>query len=258
MTDAFITIDGYQQRVADLGHIFRLLRADGRMLVVRNGPFAGLVYPGFQSAGSVLLPKLLGSYESELNAVISEVIDTAYPTILNIGSGEGYYAVGLAVRSVHSFVCAYDIDPKARELCRQMAAINGVTDRVVVEPAIDEIGLSQFRFSSRSLIIADCEGEERMLFTPKSAANLAGTDLLIEAHDFEGDVISERLPLLFRSSHEVRVIECLSDDQKVATYCFAPFAVDCPPEIRALAYSEYRAERTKWLWLKALERNPTF
>ena len=35
-------------------------------LEVRTGPFAGMQYPQAKSAGSSLLPKILGSYEKEL------------------------------------------------------------------------------------------------------------------------------------------------------------------------------------------------
>jgi len=40
--------------------------------------------------------KLLGFYEQPLQPYIEQVIQTGYPTIINIGCAEGYYAVGLA------------------------------------------------------------------------------------------------------------------------------------------------------------------
>src|SRR5215207_138666 len=70
------------------------VRANG--LSVRRGPFAGMRYPREAVAATTVVPKLLGSFELELHPVLDEVLDRGCSTILNIGSAEGYYAVGLA------------------------------------------------------------------------------------------------------------------------------------------------------------------
>jgi hypothetical protein len=63
-----------------------------------NGPFKGMKYIS-ESVGSCHMPKILGIYENEI-----------YPTLLNflsnsdlfvdIGAGEGYYAVGSAINQI--------------------------------------------------------------------------------------------------------------------------------------------------------------
>lgn len=74
-------------------------------LVVQGGPFQGLQYvPSIvesalavpRALGSALIPKLLGCYEAELQGVLAQILATPYQDILDIGSAEGYYAVGLA------------------------------------------------------------------------------------------------------------------------------------------------------------------
>src|SRR6478672_6897407 len=67
-------------------------------LVVQHGPFKGMKYPGVNSVGSALIPKLLGSYERELHPLIDSICAGQYDQVVDIGCAEGYYAVGLAMR----------------------------------------------------------------------------------------------------------------------------------------------------------------
>ena len=60
-----------------------------------QGPLAGMDFLP-QSAEGCHIAKLLGCYEQPLQPFIEEAIANAYPTILNIGCAEGYYAVGMA------------------------------------------------------------------------------------------------------------------------------------------------------------------
>jgi len=99
---------------------------------VLYGPFPGLLYPEAVSVGSEWLPKILGTYESELHHTIEALCARGYTTIINIGAGEGYYAVGLARRIHQSKVFAFETDPLGQELCRKMAEMNQVGGRVML------------------------------------------------------------------------------------------------------------------------------
>ena len=67
------------------------------------------------SSGSVLSPKVIGSYESPIHYWITDAISQSYDRILNIGCGEGYYAVGFSLKSPASRVYGYDIDAPPSE-----------------------------------------------------------------------------------------------------------------------------------------------
>ncbi|HSH94162.1 MAG TPA: glycosyltransferase, partial [Roseimicrobium sp.] len=116
-------------------HEQRLLQQLFPDLTVRSGPFAGLKYPKGESAGSRLLPKLAGTYEAELGAILEEAFRTSYDVAVNVGCGEGYFAAGLAMRMPDCRVVAYDIDPTARALTVDLAALNGFSGRVEVRSA---------------------------------------------------------------------------------------------------------------------------
>jgi len=182
--------------------------------LVHNGPFKGMRYTGHDSVCSTLLPKLIGSYEHEIGDVIEQICNTPYKTIFDVGCAEGYYAVGLAMRISETVVYAYDIDSKAKKLCRQMAELNGVGDRVIIDDFCSKETLMNFNFSERSLIICDCEGYERKLFDVEVAHKLKNCDFLIELHDFINISISDDIKKIFSSTHNIKCYESIDDIKK--------------------------------------------
>ena len=187
---------------------------------VLHGPFKGLKYFSMASVGSMLYPKLLGSYERELHAVIDEFAAKNYSQVLDIGCAEGYYAIGFALRSPESTIYAYDTDPVGRELCQKMAALNGVSDRVIMGETCTAEELQHFKFNDNALIICDCEGYEQYLFNEENVQNLKNCDLLIETHDFVNLHISDNLIKLFSQTHNIQVIKSIDDIEKAKTYVY--------------------------------------
>src|SRR3954454_23679734 len=97
-------------------------------LTVSGGPFARLVYP--DRAPISLVPKLLGIYERELHGAVEAAIRARPAVIVNVGAADGYYAVGLPRRCPAAAVHAFEADAAAADLCRRVAAANGVDVRV--------------------------------------------------------------------------------------------------------------------------------
>lgn len=186
--------------------------------IVLNGPFKGMHYPVMQSAGSSLMPKLLGTYEMELQQVFNDFCAKKYSDIIDIGCAEGYYAVGMAMRLPYVNVHAFDTDPLARELCKKMAEANGVGERVNVKGTCSANTLQDFHFSGRGLVICDCEGYESRLFTKENLNNLRNCDIIIEIHDFLDLHISPKLKELIGSTHDILSIYSVDDLQKVHLY----------------------------------------
>jgi hypothetical protein len=207
--------------VAQKEHLWEELReaaldieGAGRLLappVVRHGPFAGLRYPEAESAGSALLPKLIGSYERELHPVICAALAGPYTDFVDVGCAEGYYAVGFALKKPGVKVWAFDTNPTARDLCQAMAVHNGVKSRVVVAAHCNAQELQKIPFSGRSLIFCDCEGFERQLFSPETCRNLRAHDFLIEIHDFLDPFISHDLAPIIRETHDIQRIHSIPD-----------------------------------------------
>ncbi len=216
---------------------------------VLNGPFKDMVYPSMRSKSSSLFSKLIGSYERELEDNFIEIINTKYEQIIDIGCAEGYYAVGFALKMPQVKVFAYDIDKEARELTKQMAVLNHVNDRVMISSNCTAQTLKNFDYTKKTLIISDCEGYERFLFNEVNINSVKNVDLLIETHDWVDITISSNLEELFQSSHEVKIIQSVSDVYKAKNYHY--------PELKSLSlkekyrmFEEGRRFVDEWLILK--------
>ncbi len=217
--------------------------------VVLAGPFHGLVYSSLQSTGSALLPKLLGTYESETHAFVREMARLDVPLVVDIGSAEGYYAIGLARLLPEARVFAYDTSPRARDLCRAMAQSNNVADRVAICGECTATTLLGHDFSDGGIVICDCEGFEKHLFTDEVARHLANAHLLIELHDCVDRRISTYVYSTLKPTHELQIIHSIDDAQKVRQYR-SSFVSDDDPIERAIAFSENRSEIMTWAFAR--------
>jgi hypothetical protein len=177
--------------------LMRIVRELFPTLTVANGPFKGLRYPAAESYGSLLLPKLLGSYESELHPVLERIFANDCTAIVDIGCAEGYYAIGLGLRFMGASIYAFDTSPTARRMCADMAALNGLGNRIHIGSVCDEQTLRSIPLGDRALIISDCEGYENWLFNCELAEFLTNHDVIIETHDFIDIDISSNLRRVF-------------------------------------------------------------
>ncbi len=222
-------------------------------LIVKHGVFKGMRYPDGISKDCALYAKLLGSYETELRRIMEEVCHENYTEIVNIGCAEGYYAVGLAMRLPNVNVYAYDIDEKLLNKCEKMARLNGVGSRINLHTHCDADTLKKINFRGKALIISDCEGYEKKLFTEDVIPFLKQHDLIIEAHDFVDIEISALMQQRFAKTHSVLITESIDDIQKVKKYVSQDFYEDIKfydLKTRKTLLTEYRPSIMEWLYLK--------
>ena len=130
--------------------------------------------------GFNLAARLLGSYEAELHEIIERVVADGYETILDVGSGDGYYTVGLARRLPQATVEAFDPDPAARRLCNALADVNGVLDRVEIRDGATADTLRRRR-DGRTFVKVDCDGCEVELLWPADSELLQSSAVLVRA-----------------------------------------------------------------------------
>ena len=210
---------------------------------VLGGPFAGMAYLT-ESAGSSFVPKLLGSYECELHPVLEHIVAFPYDTIVDVGSAEGYYAVGLALRMPDApEIIAYDINPKARRLCRELAQMNFVADKIRIE-GLCEAATLQTSLRGHALVLCDCEGYETELLQPTVAPCLLFADILVELHDCLIPGLTQTLVARFESSHDIALID--SVERNPSDYPVIDFLT---PERRRVALSEFRHGTQQWAFM---------
>ena len=223
-------------------------------LVTHEGPFKGLVYPSMKSVGSSLYPKIIGSYEKELWPILNDIKSNNYSEIIDIGCAEGYYAIGFAKMFNNAIINAFDISKVARELCREMAIVNNVSQRVNIHSQCTSEILKKFNFNGKGLIVSDCEGFEKNVFNKENVNNLKRCDLIIETHDFLDINISSTIKDLFEKSHDLISVKSIDDIEKALTYNFK-ILENLSLEDKLMYLSEHRPSIMEWVICKSKLNN---
>jgi hypothetical protein len=215
---------------------------------VMNGPFAGMQIPPVPiwNDGNTS-HKLLGCYERELHASIEKAIERNPRTIINVGSAEGYYAIGMARRLPGAVVHALDNDERSLALLALYATRNKVTIWTS-EGCKDAEQLCAVTDSTKHcLYISDCEGAELALFDPERCPRLRTSDLIIECHNFINPDCSAVLQARFSGTHDIEVIK----DQPPELHANL---LDQPFIIQVLYATDIRAAGSCWLACWAREK----
>jgi hypothetical protein len=209
---------------------------------VLSGPFQGLRFIPFAS-GSGLLPKIVGTYELEIHPAVAASLRRGYRRIVNVGCGEGYYAVGYARALPEATVHAFDLDVLARQRLRTLARLNGVAGRVRAGARCGPEDL-QALSGRGSLVFSDCEGCEKELLDPVRVPALAEADILVEIHDFIDPSISSTLIGRFDATHEIEIISMRERDGPSL-----PLLDRLTDEQRRFAIWEGRPAGMQWAWM---------
>ncbi len=239
------TYRSWQQSFADrrLRRVITLLEKECG-LIVQTGPFVGMTYVS-EAICSSLVPKLLGSYEAELHALLTQIVTRDYQTVIDVGCAEGYYAVGLALRLPRARVYAFDINARARELCAKLALANKVAERVIVADKCDHEKLNSL-IHGRTLIVCDCEGCELQLLDPALAPELKKSDLLVELHDTIDPRITPTILSRFTLSHEITLVD--SGERDPTAF---PILRNFDHLTQRTAVAEFRDAPMQWGYLQA-------
>jgi hypothetical protein len=147
---------------------------------VQEGPFRGMRYTKQAVLTHHTTPNLLGTYERQLYPFLQEAA-VRCDQIVDIGSAEGYFAVGLA-RLTGKPVVAFDVNGKERKIVREMADLNKVSSLVTISRWCSSAKLVDLVRGRRALVFCDIDGGEFDLFNPDVVEALRGCDVFIELH----------------------------------------------------------------------------
>jgi hypothetical protein len=217
------------------------------------GPFRGMRIELSPLSSRHLLGYILGSQELELREVIGDIVAHGYRTIVNVGAADGYYAVGLAIRSPEARVEAFEALPELHPLIARTAAVNGVSDRIAISGTCTAPFLHARLDAAEgpTLVLMDIEGGEVDLLDPEAIPALARADILVETHDaFVADATAT-LIRRFRDTHD---IACYSARQRSLGDFppdFLPRLKRWFPELAVELMNERRTGLQRWLMLTA-------
>jgi len=214
---------------------------------VFSGSFRGLKYVS-EAYGSAYYPKLLGTYEKELQGTLNKVILQKPETVLIIGAGEGYYSAGIAKLLPDSFIHSFETIPSGQLLIQKMCRLNDITNvKINGEFQLDKhyelIGQSD-------LIIVDIEGDEVMLLEKYLFEN-SKKNWIIEIHG------SEILQLIQQEAHLFFNVEWIPVAKRTLRDIPADFLLFLPGIFNRYWLSllqEWRTDSLGWLILQPKQR----
>lgn len=236
----------FRRYLSPRAYLGRLLKRRSGMQVLR-GPFQGMHYVQ-DGHGSAYLPKLIGTYEREINGPIEEVIAGDHDLLVDVGAAEGYFAVGLAMRS-EAPVVAYEMSSRGRGLATELADKNGVSDRIDLRGECTADALEDvLKEAQRPFVLVDVEGAEAQLLNPASVPSLRNAKVLVEIHEFARPGISASLMRLFDATHEIQVF--WEEERSAEEFPYStPLSRLMPKRYLQRAVEEHRGHKQSWLWM---------
>lgn len=210
--------------------------------VVLQGPFRGLKLVNENVFGSEI-PKLLGSYEKELNAPLTAALNRSPNTICNLGAAEGYYALGCAKYKSVNHVIVFEALESGRRLITENLSANDIHSNVEVRGLCHEEVLWETLNSSKiDLMLIDIEGAELDILSTRNIELLSNTELIIESHDFCQPDCMSHLQNSLKVTHDLEVIDstprCISD---------FPDVIFLPASLKLELMNERRPGIMQWL-----------
>lgn len=148
---------------------------------------------------------LLGAYECETHQWLEREFARGWTAFVNIGSSEGYYSTGVALRLPGAAVHAFEMDGELRAKTAESARRNGIADRVSTYGLADTHTLAALPIEG-ALVVSDCEGAEQTLIDPSAVPWLRRSAILVELHEFAAPGVTELLRGRFRDTHDIDIV----------------------------------------------------
>jgi hypothetical protein len=217
-------------------------------LVVRAGPFAGMQYLK-QAYEGTLIPKLLGIYERELSPYVELACTLHVSKIVNVGGGEGYYAIGMARRNPQAKVVVFETESGRRSAIQWLAQLNLVGTRIDIRGKCEPEDLAaELDGCESALVICDVEGDEARIIDPKKVTGLKDAYALVETHNFCVPAVSDLLIGRLERTHLIHRI--WQTERSPNDFPFSSLYLSLIPQwYLHMAVNEWRPERMCWLWM---------
>jgi hypothetical protein len=175
---------------------------------ILGGVFKGMRYFPNET-GDSWYHRLLGLYEIELADAIPRLTqETDFTRVVNVGSAEGYCAIGLALKCPKAKVVAFEMLTEKHRMVRELAEMNAVDGRVTTHGACTPAALDEAIGDdpSHCLVFIDVEGAEMDLLDPVAIPKLRQTYILMETHEGLRPGSTAAIRERFSATHDLEVI----------------------------------------------------
>jgi hypothetical protein len=169
------------------------------------------MFKGMKCYGSAhcseIWPKLLGTYELELRAILEKVCLRDDVTIVDVGAAEGYYAVGFLFLNPSANVVAFELTQKGQQATQELALTNGVQERLKILGECHLANLSEvLKSAPNAFVLMGVKGAEFSLLDPEAISGLRACEILVESHDSVNSQICLELLAKFSTTHSTTII----------------------------------------------------
>jgi len=158
---------------------------------VVSGPFSGMKLSKNSKWSRKVrdIPsKLLGMYEQEVqNKLVNLQKMNKKKYLINLGGGDGFYAIGVTKNNLFEKVIVYESDSLSRDIIDQNARLNKVENKLTIKEKAEESFLKEDFFKNINLkdciFLIDIEGDEFKLLNSTNFSKLSDTIMIVEFHD---------------------------------------------------------------------------
>jgi hypothetical protein len=209
---------------------------------VYQGPFEGMIItPNYAWGDGDTAGKLLGIYEDELYDYIEEVIESKPDLIVNFGCAEGYYGLGMHIRTGARTVLI-DQDANALSCGAKNAEANKLTVETTNNNTPEYLG-GLLAGGEQPFLFMDCEGYEDVILDPELVTTLKHTTIMVESHDCNIPGLTLKLTERFSGTHDIVTIPQGTKNPHT------PITQDLSDEQKALIVCEFRPHTMFWLYM---------
>ena len=212
-------------------------------------PFQGMAYID-QSGGSILGAKLLGTYEQELNGAIGEIINDQPELIIDVGSAEGYYAVGLCYKLKSTKMIAFEVEEKSHIKLASLAKLNGVSDQITQLGMCDSDSLNKvLQPIENAVVICDIEGAEEFVLNIEASPKLKQCKVLVEIHELLVPDVDTLIKNRFSETHNIQIIKEQPRTLEEAKTVNQKLNAGQTDTTILRLLSEMRRDQMQWFWM---------
>jgi hypothetical protein len=219
--------------------------------VIQYGPFEGMILTSDTNTSTGMLgSKILGFYEDVVTDFIFK--NGPYDNCINLGSADGYFAIGLLMKKLTKKSICFEISSTGRESIIRNATVNNCEDSITIFGEADKLFFEKVNSTisrdEKNLIICDIEGGEFDILNNKTFENFTNCTWVIEIHDRIQDLSLTNREELIKNIPENYSYEIL----KSQPICWPEIEIleDLSDNDRALLFSEGRRKIGEWLVIK--------
>lgn len=217
-----------------------------------SGPFQGMRY-FMESRGYGSFAQILGTYELEIHEALNRLATRPFLRIVDIGAGDGYYAVGLARQHDSAVVHAFEANEAMAPVIRELARMNGVAERIVTHGACTPESLAEAIGDppESTLVFMDCDGCEAQVLDPSVVRSLQRTTILVETHGALVPGLKAELLRRFEPTHRITrypLRRRARADLPIRSRVLDRWLLSLTDEHRGMAYVRPEIDRQEW-WL---------